>query len=321
VASIVAVSSFKKNADARISATIALEEIIATAEININKLIAPTEMLTTIAKELPGTQKFLNLGREFIPHGDEHPAREWFLETITKFPQIVSIKLGYENGSFYQITNLNHVLPTWSEGFVIPENARFSLRRIQGNIIGRFDDWVFLDKNLASVGIRRIPEPAFDPRGAWFQKAMDYPESAHKEISVLSQTGLAGITLLIQTNDTPKAALAINVSLKSITEDLIQLSRSVSSELIVAVVYGDDQVIATSDERFLTVKSLDSLPTLASLRSHALNATNEKRDAISSDSDAAVLVIKGGKWASSVKKIPSNFGNHNIFLLAAIPLD
>ena len=125
------------NSKAQISALNFLQKEISNASIELSKINSLGNTLVNIAPSMPGTKSFFNFEREIIPFGDEHPAKMWFLSSLTSYPQITTLQIGYENGTYYSATNLKTALPSMLEEQSDPNDSTFLIRRIVGNIMGR----------------------------------------------------------------------------------------------------------------------------------------------------------------------------------------
>lgn len=294
-----------------------LNGIETAANGELNRLLAPADALAAIAAALPGTGFPVDTGREPIPDGDAHPARDWLLAAVAATPDLVAAQIGFEGASFIGALDLGAARAAWRDETGAPAEAAFATRRILGNIAGRFDDWVFRDETGAEVGRRRIPEPPLDPLGEWFRDANT--ETTHGAAHAMAPSGQAGITVTVVTLEVPRVVVAFDVGLAPLGARLAALADAAGNGLEAAIVTADGAVAAESGRRVAPAGD-GALPMLETLRSPALLAAAELRGNDAEPVAGAVLKVRERKWMATVRRLAARPGAAPLVLIAAVPL-
>ena len=197
-------------------------------------------------------------------------------------------------------------------------DSTFLIRRIAGNIMGRFDDWVFLDSNLKYLNGKRIPEPAFDFRDKWYTEKVDSQELVWNDIRILNETGHAGLILSIVTNESPIAVFGIKLSFIPFTNYLIRRSNITNNGLVLALIDKDGQVISSSLSGSLRPSRSGNLIKSNQLKNLVLDKIV---NGFLSEDKIEINEIKKQKWFVISNSFPMLNNNSPLFLIAAVPMD
>ena len=307
--------------DTRTAAAAAFLSVIEGEIVSeLQQLVHPAYELAGLAATLPGAQFPPDAGwRAPIPPGNDHPAKDWIVAATRSVPQIISVRLAFENSALFQAFDLRTASDNWREEADVPMEAAMATRRIQGNILGRYDDWLFSDAAGATLGALRVSEPRFDPLQPWYFAASVVAESMAP--AVLAQTGLAGVTVVVQTNDFPIAALSVDLSLGPLTQFLIEMAEMAGNGVEIALLDSSGALLAASNERALALRSPEEgLPELIVLRSQALNALMKVDETGGFVTRGYVLEVGGQDWVTTRTELPVQFGSDPVVLMAVVPV-
>ena len=186
---------------------------------------ATRDFLQSIDKQTFQLTKILSRYPSIIQQNWIHPnARLLFSEVLETNPLLYAIYIGFANGNFYELVNLNTHPDVRSLLNAAPDDRWVEIT-VKNNAPRRFRQFDYYSKAFDLRATRKEPSD-YDPRKRlWFTHATE--QSVHKTRPYLFQHLQApGQTYAIQMQDT-RAVLALDITFLSLSEyvDTLPLSR------------------------------------------------------------------------------------------------
>ncbi|WP_419786262.1 adenylate/guanylate cyclase domain-containing protein [Pseudodesulfovibrio sp.] len=214
---VLALSSYNYIRNTRAAKDIAgnlLQEANEKAIIQIDAMISPILALGKRIQELPGL--------ESKPLLLDHPAAAYLMETLSFYPYIYSVFMGYDDDDFYQIILLQPGETTVRNTIKAPPDARFAFRRIMRRDNGsRVEIWRFLNESRQTVGSRHEPDTVFRPTvRPWYAMAFGHFGLAQSDPYPFFSCRTLGLTVAHRFDGQVSGVFGVDITLSAISRFL-----------------------------------------------------------------------------------------------------
>ncbi|MCF8478833.1 MAG: adenylate/guanylate cyclase domain-containing protein [Rhodospirillum sp.] len=183
------------------------------------------------------------------------PIRRFMMSALDRAPEIYSTYVGFADGRFYQMIDLNEPTGRVRATHDAPEGARFIERSITGLDQNRRQNWAFLDATGRRIAFRVDETFSYDPRQRpWYGEALHRKGVIVTDLYVFSSLREPGITMAKALDPgpdgAPRGVFGVDITLGGLSRFLGR--QSVSANARIAVFTPEGTVVATPDmERLL----------------------------------------------------------------------
>jgi len=257
--------------------------------------------LLNIDRQADDFLSIIELGNEIKNNPEEkkqHKALDYFTTIMSKKSLIYAMFIGYENGNFYEVINLNSNQKVKSK-FMANKNEVWLVKKIV-KINGKR---VLLDKFLneeLSVVRTKTSITKFDPRKRpWYKTAMQNNHTIKTKPYFFANLEKLGITYAKKTSQ-KSGAIGIDLSL-----------RNLSYFLKIQEIQKNSQLYLINDSDTIIASNIDKSKQANNITKILKNAKNK---------DNETIKVKGIDYFVSVNTIVSSYGE-NTTLISLIPKD
>jgi len=193
---------------------------ISAAESLFDKLSSDVNReLVTFDKDISNIigylEEFEDINQKPI-YGKQHPARNLFGKVIKNMSRIYSVYAGYDDGSFYEVINLE-LNNTIKSVFGAPAEARWALITIIGGTKEMYTEFCDTDFNIITSTVQ--PKD-YDPRKRpWYLAAYRSKKTERTDPYMFSMLKASGITFAKRLYPA-KTVIGVDVSLGALSEFL-----------------------------------------------------------------------------------------------------
>jgi len=222
-----------------------LREVNEKAIIQIDSMLSPIVALGRRVQELPGLE-----GKPVLL---SHPAASYLMETMTFYPYIYSVFMGYSDDDFFQIILLKPEDGGVRAALEAPPDARFAFRRIMRREDGvRVEIWRFLDASSRTVGSRFSTDVSFRPTiRPWYGPAFDTDGVVHSAPYPFFSSRSLGLTLARRFDGRVPGVFGVDLTLTAVSRFL---ARQDISENGLAFLFSRDGLLLAHPDPGLTLR-------------------------------------------------------------------
>ncbi|MGI6852570.1 adenylate/guanylate cyclase domain-containing protein [Mesorhizobium sp. 1B3] len=171
-----------------------------------------------------------------------------FREGMLRSPHLDGAYVGYPDGSFFQLVNLNHA--GWRAALDAPDDARMAVRIIEAKGEGSVNRVIFLDADGHTVGELPGKPSSFDPRNRpWYRAAVGQSKPVSVGPYEMATTGSLGVTVAEAHRGNRNVVVAVDIILDTITEFLA--SQRISQNAVAFIVDASGNPVIHSDRDFM----------------------------------------------------------------------
>lgn len=223
-----------------------LAEVNDKASIKIDAMLRPIVALGNRIQELPGL--------EDKPVLAAHEATAYLIDTLSSYPYIYSVYMGYADDDLYQIISLDKDSEAERRQIRAPEGTRFALRRIMvGSGATRVELWRFLDDGCRTLGSRLTNAVSFRPTSRpWYTLAIRRDGVVHTPPYPFASTRSLGLTVARRFDGETPGVFGIDLTLASVSRFL---ARQKIGENGLAFLFGKDGTLLAHPDPGLSVRS------------------------------------------------------------------
>lgn len=192
-----------------------LREVNEKAIIRIDAMLSPIVALGRRVQELPGLEE--------KPVLLSHPASPYLMETMSFYPYIYSVFMGYSDDDFYQIILLKPEDDGVRARLEAPADTRFAFRRIMRRDDGvRVEIWRFLDAGRRTVGSRFSTDVAFRPTlRPWYGPAFGAEGVVHSAPYPFFSSRSLGLTVARRFDGRVPGVFGVDLTLSAVSLFLV----------------------------------------------------------------------------------------------------
>lgn len=171
-----------------------------------------------------------------------------FREGMSRSPHIDGAYVGYPDGSFFQLVNLDHA--GWRAALDAPAEARMAVRIMEGNADRSVNRVIFLDAEGNTIAELPGKPSSFDPRNRpWYRAAVGQSQPVSVGPYEMATTGSLGVTVAEAHRGNRDVVVAVDIILDTITDFLA--SQRISQDAVAFIVDGAGNPVIHSDRGFM----------------------------------------------------------------------
>ena len=159
--------NYSRNAELALEAADSLLQNVSEKVVEKTRnFLEPPAGLVRLTAELPETASH--------PDSVDHPITRYFLESLSIYPQLYGLYVGYDDGGFFQVVQFAGVDDATLARLGAPEGSAFGIRDIRPLPDGtRQQTWIFLDRDGRNLGTPLVETAVYDPRTRpWYKAAL-----------------------------------------------------------------------------------------------------------------------------------------------------
>lgn len=143
-----------------------------------------------------------------------------FREGMSRSPHIDGAYVGYPNGSFFHVINLND--SGWRTALDAPDQASMAVRVIDANAPGGATNrLMFLDDTGTTIAVKPARTSGYDPRSRpWYRAAVGRSDPVSVGPYEMATTGALGVTVAEAHSGNRDIVIAVDIILDTITDFL-----------------------------------------------------------------------------------------------------
>jgi len=171
-----------------------------------------------------------------------------FREGMLRSPHIDGAYIGYPDGSFFHLVNLNH--DGWRAALAAPGEARMAVRVIKAQAGGSVNRVIFLDAEGNTLVELPGKPTSYDPRNRpWYRAAVGQPRPVSVGPYEMATTGSLGVTVAEAHSGNRNVVVAVDIILDTITDFLA--SQRISQHAVAFIVDSSGNPVIHSDRSFM----------------------------------------------------------------------
>lgn len=207
---------------------------------NISRLVA--QRIVTLDQRVLTIIDYLD-GLSDVPVkpviGEEHPARLFFSNIIRNKENIYSVYVGYDDGSFYEVVNMN-LNDYIKSSFGAPDNSRWAVVKIIGGTNDKYVD--FIDDNYNMIHSVKS-STSYDPRKRpWYKDAQASEDVVRTAPYAFANISAKGITYAKKMDQ--DVTIGVDFLLDSLSEILDE--EKVFAETEISILDNNNELVAST---------------------------------------------------------------------------
>ena len=309
--------NYSRNAELALEAADSLLQNVSEKVVEKTRnFLEPPAGLVRLTAELPETASH--------PDSVDHPIARYFLESLSLYPQLYGLYVGYDDGGFFQVVQFAGVDDATLARLGAPEGSAFGIRDIRPLPDGtRQQTWIFLDRDGRNLGTPLVETAVYDPRTRpWYKAALGGDRIFVTDPYIFSSLRAPGLTVSRRVAGSAPAVVAADITLAQLSAFLREQKAGESGTVFIYDDRGDliaypeagrtvRKVTENGTEAFRPVK-VDELdrPELSEAVRRLKGGTNER----------IVLDVGGEDYIASVSPLGGPVGGDKKVAIV-VPID
>ena len=266
--------------------------------------IDPPVALIDLAADLPTLSTW--------PANIRHATPEYFLDTLTAYPQLYGLFIGYGNGDFFQVVHFTGVNAETMRRLKAPDGTVFGIRTIKRQPDDtRVQTWTFLDGDRRPIGAPLVSAATYDPRvRPWYKAATEQNNVSLTDAYIFSSLRAPGITVSRRFTAENKAVIAADITLARLSSFLQEQKVGMHG---IVFIYNERRELIAYPEVDRTVKHVTQSGkvtlkpvTVDELGNPSLTAALE--NFAGKQGDRMTFSLDGEDYIASVNELKGGFG-------------